>query len=122
MGFGLLALLLAGVGLYGVIAYIAVQREHEIGIRMVLGATGPDVMRHVVRDTAVLVAAGIAMGLAVALLASRAVESLLFGLEPRDTATYVLALGVLAVIGLLASALPAWRASRTSPMHALRQA
>ncbi len=122
VGFGLLALLLAGVGLYGVIAYIAVQREHEIGIRMVLGATGPDVMRHVVRDTAVLVAAGIAMGLAVALLASRAVESLLFGLEPRDTATYVLALGVLAVIGLLASALPAWRASRTSPMHALRQA
>jgi ABC-type antimicrobial peptide transport system permease subunit len=122
VGFGGLALLLAGVGLYGVIAYIAVQREHEIGIRLALGATRFDVVRHVVHDTAILVASGVGVGLAAAVAVSRAVEGLLFGLPARDAVSYAVALAVLLAIGLLASALPAWRAARTSPMRALRQA
>jgi hypothetical protein len=122
MAFGALAVLLAGVGLYGVIAYIAAQREHEIGIRLALGATRQHVVARVVRDTAWLVAAGIGVGLVGAVLAARAVESLLFGLEASDVWSYVLALAVLTTIGLAASVLPAWRASRTSPMQALRQA
>lgn len=121
VAFGLVALLLAGVGLYGVIAYIAAQREHEIGIRMALGATRLDVVGHVVRDTAVLVIAGMAAGLLAAAMTSRTVASLLFGLQASDAWSYALALVVLMIIGLAASVLPAWRAARTSPMQALRQ-
>lgn len=122
IGFGMLAVLLAGVGLYGVIAYVAAQREHEIGIRMALGASRHAVVGAVVRDTAMLVAAGMAVGLVSALLASRTIDSLLFGLTASDGWTYALALAVLGSIGLAASVLPAWRGSRTSPMQALRQA
>ncbi len=121
VAFGMLAVLLAGVGLYGVIAYIAAAREHEIGIRLALGASRPHVVGRVVRDTAWLVAGGIALGLGGALLGARLVESLLFGLESRDPASYMAALLLLAGVGLAASVVPAWRASRTSPMKALRQ-
>ncbi len=119
--FGVLALLLAGVGLYGVIAYFVARREHEIGIRLALGASRGHVIGRVVRDTAWLVAGGIALGFGGALVGMRLIEGLLFGLESRDPASYAAALAVLVSVGLAASLLPAWRAARTSPMKALRQ-
>ncbi len=121
VGFGALALVLAGVGLYGVIAYVVARREHEIGIRLALGASRGHVVGRVVGDTAWLMALGIGLGLGAAAAASPLVEELLFGLERHDPASYAAALALLVAVGLAASALPAWRAARTSLMTALRQ-
>ncbi|MGH9310422.1 MAG: FtsX-like permease family protein, partial [Vicinamibacterales bacterium] len=119
--FGALALLLAGIGLYGMTSYSVTQRSSEIGIRMALGANAPDVAWLVLGRVALLVTLGIALGGALSLWASRFVATLLYGLEPRDPATFIGAALVLVVIGALAAWLPARRATRIDPARALRQ-
>ena len=118
--FGVLAVLLAVVGLYGVISYIVAMRRNEIGIRMALGASRGDVIGIIVRQTLVLLALGVGVGVVLALAAVRSAASLLFGLQPNDPLTFVAAVGLLVTIALIASFLPARRASRVDPMVALR--
>ncbi len=116
----LLALILGIVGLYGVLAYAVAERTREIGLRMALGAAGSRVRGMIVQQGARVLAVGIALGLAVALLASRALSSLLFGVEAFDALLYTAVAGVMIVVGLAASYLPARRASSIDPMEALR--
>jgi ABC-type antimicrobial peptide transport system permease subunit len=118
--FGLLAVLLAVVGLYGVISYIVAMRRNEIGIRMALGATRANVVVIIVRQTLALLALGIAVGVVLAVPAVRTASSLLFGLQPDDPLTFAAATALLFTIALVASSLPARRASRVDPMVALR--
>ena len=119
--FGGLALLLAGLGLYGVMSYAVSRRRTEIGIRMALGAAPGRVVRLVLRRVALLVAAGVAAGAGMGMLAARLVASMLFGLQPSDPATFTTAAVVLASIGALAGWLPARRASRIDPARVLRE-
>jgi predicted permease len=118
--FGSLATLLAMVGLYGVMAYTVERRTREIGIRMALGAFYGDVLWLVMREVLLLVAIGIAAGLAASFALTRFVQSQLFGVTRHDPLTIVLATVALAVVAGLAGYLPAWRATRTDPMTALR--
>ncbi len=119
--FGLLALFLAAVGVYGVISYAVSQRTHEIGLRMALGASGGNVLGQVVREGLVLSLIGVGVGLAGSILVSRAFESLVFGITPTDPLTYVGVIVVLTAVAAGASLIPARRASRVSPMVALRE-
>jgi predicted permease len=114
------ALLLGSVGVYGVIAYMATQRTREIGIRMALGAQSGDVRRLFLRHGLLLTGAGIALGIGVALALTRVMSALLFGVSPMDPVTYVTVAAGLATVALLATYLPARRASRTDPIIALR--
>jgi len=118
--FGLLALLLACIGLYGVMSYDVAQRTHEIGIRMALGANATQVLRLVLGQTLVWVALGIALGLGGALLGTRWAKSLLFGLQPNDPLTIALATLTLLTVAVVAGYLPARRATRVDPMVALK--
>jgi predicted permease len=118
--FGLLALTLASVGLYGVMAYAVARRTSEIGIRMALGARSADVRWMVLREALLLVLAGVTIGVPAALTASRLVASMLFGLTPWDPLTISAATLVLVAVAVLAGYVPARRASRVSPMVALR--
>jgi hypothetical protein len=118
--FGSLALLLAGVGLYGVTAYVVSRRRTEIAIRIALGASAAVVVRAVLLRTVILVAAGVAVGAAVSFWASRLVGALLFGLQPRDPLTFVTAAAVLVSVALLAAWLPARRAARLDPAAVLK--
>ena len=119
--FGALALLLAGLGLYGITAYGVSRRRTEIGIRMALGSTGIGVVRLVVGRAAGLVAIGVAVGVAISAWASRFVSSLLYGLEPRDPATLTAAGATLIVVAIAAAWLPARVASRLDPAIVLRE-
>jgi predicted permease len=119
--FGLFALLLAGLGLYGVMAYAVSRRTREIGIRMALGAQPGNVLWLVLRETLLLVAIGIAIGLPVALAATRLTKGLLFGLTANDPLTITLAPLVMIAIAAMAGYLPARRAAQVDPMVALRQ-
>jgi predicted permease len=119
-GFGLLALTLTCVGLYGLLAYSVAQRTREIGIRMALGAQGPRVVAMVLGSGARLVIIGIALGLPAAWAASRSVGSMLFGLTPTDPVTVAGAAIALAAAAQMAAYLPARRASRVDPLVALR--
>jgi putative ABC transport system permease protein len=116
-----LALLLAGLGLYGVTSYSVHRRRAEIGIRMALGASPVGVVRCVLGRVGVLVAAGIVIGAAAGLWAAHFVETLLFGLEPRDPATLAVAAGVLTTVAAVAGWLPARRAARVDPARVLRE-
>jgi putative ABC transport system permease protein len=118
--FGFLAALLASIGLYGVISYMVGRRTHEIGIRMALGASRRNVLMIVMREAAILLVAGLAIGTVLALVVTRTAGALLFGLQPNDPATFVIAVTLLAVIAALASYVPARRAARLDPMVALR--
>jgi predicted permease len=118
--FGALALAIAGIGLYSVIAYLVAQRTQEFGVRMALGARSDDIVRLVLRHGLVTVAAGLVAGVVVALLASRAVEPLLFQTSPRDVTVFALAVVTLFGAALLACFLPALRASRVDAATALR--
>ncbi len=118
--FGFLALLLASVGLYGVISYAVMRRTREIGIRMALGASRSAVRWLILRDASILVAAGAVIGIPAALAATRLVRSSLFGIGTQDPATVVTAAFVLASVAALASLLPARRATKVDPMIALR--
>jgi predicted permease len=117
---GMIGLLLACVGLYGVVSYETIRRTHEIGIRMALGARRADVLRLVMRQTVVVVTIGAAIGIALALAASRLIGSLLFGIGPSDPFAIGSALAVLTGVALVASYLPARRASQLDPTQALR--
>jgi predicted permease len=118
--FGLVGLLLAATGIYAVIAYAVDQRTREIGIRMALGAQWEDVVRLIVREGAILVAAGLALGAGAALAATRLMRSFLYGVGAGDPLTYASAALLLALVALAACWLPARRAARTDPMVALR--
>ena len=118
--FGGVALLLAAIGLYGVVAFSVSQRVREIGLRMALGASSSDVSRLVLREGLRLALAGVALGVAGALLAARFLESLLYEVEPRDPVTLVVIVALLIGVALVASYLPARRASRIDPFLALR--
>jgi putative ABC transport system permease protein len=120
--FGLLALVMAAVGLYGVTSYAVSLRQTEIGIRMALGATRASVVRLVLARVSRLVCAGIVVGLAIGAWASRFVATLLFGLQPGDPGTLVTSAVALALIGAVAGWLPAHRASRLDPTQILRDA
>jgi hypothetical protein len=118
--FGLTALVLAGLGLYGVLAGRVAECTREIGVRAALGATRAGLVFGVVRQGMALAAAGIAIGLASAFAAMRAIESLLFGVASTDFATYMAVTVILGAVALLACAIPAWRAARVDPVRALR--
>jgi predicted permease len=120
-GFGVLALLLSSVGLYGMLAYSVARRSREIGIRIALGATGAGVVALVVRHGVRLLLVGVAVGYPAAWIASRSVSSMLFGVQPADSVTMVASIALLAAATFAASYLPARRASRVDPLVALRQ-
>jgi putative ABC transport system permease protein len=119
--FAAVALLLAAVGIYGVMAYLVAQRTREIGIRMALGASAPTVMRMVVGRGLALTLAATLIGIAGAAALSRTLATLLFGVAPLDPATFVAAAAVLGGVALLASYLPARRAARVDPVVALAE-
>jgi putative ABC transport system permease protein len=118
--FGALALVLAAVGIYGVIAYSVTQRTQEIGVRMALGATRRDVLTLVLRQSLMPVGIGIALGTTAALLATRLVATLLYQVTATDPVTFVAVVACLAVTGLVATGVPAWRAMNADPLTALR--
>jgi predicted permease len=118
--FGAIALLLAAIGVYGIISYGVTQRSQEIGIRMALGARQTDVLGMVVRHGAVLAGIGLTVGLAGALALSGLLSSLLFRISPTDPPTFAGGMVVLTAVAVLAAALPARRAARTDPVVALR--
>ena len=118
--FGGLALLVASIGLFGLMSYNVTRRTTEIGIRMALGAKRQNVLQMVMRESLILVAIGVTIGIAAALGSGRVVESLLFGLTPRDATTSGVAIAVMVGVSVLAGYLPARRASRLDPMAALR--
>ncbi len=118
--FSALALVLAAIGIYGVVAYSVSQQTREFGVRMALGATPRNVMLQVLRHGGVLVGAGIAVGLTAAMALSQLLGGVLIGVSPADPSTYAGVVLVLAIIGLAACALPALRAGRTQPVTALR--
>jgi ABC-type antimicrobial peptide transport system permease subunit len=119
-GFAALATLLAGIGLYGVLAYNVTQRTRELGLRLALGANPPRLRAMVLKQVGVMALVGIGIGLAVAFGLGRAAEAVLFGLSGRDPTIFIAATAVIVAVVLAASWLPAWRASRIAPIEALR--
>jgi putative ABC transport system permease protein len=119
--FAVLALLLAAIGLYGVLSYAVTQRSREIGLRMALGATGRSVLAMVVGRGLALTGAGLAIGLALASAATRSMKTMLFGVDAVDPATFAAVSAILCAVALLACWVPAWRASRVDPIVALRE-
>ena len=115
-----IALVLAGVGLYGVMSYTVARRTKEIGIRMAIGAQRGDVSRMVLREASLLIGAGIAVGVAASRAGAHILRSLLFGVAPRDPVTLIAMCGVLLLTGLFAAWWPARRAALTEPMDTLR--
>jgi predicted permease len=118
--FGAVALLLAVAGIYGVLSYAVAQRTREFGIRTALGSTPRDTLGLVTRQAMTLVAMGVAIGLAGSLAATKVLGSLLYGVSPLDPSAWVLATATLLLAGLMAALLPAWRATRSDPIVALR--
>jgi predicted permease len=119
--FGILALGLACVGLYGVMSYTVSRRTAEIGIRMALGANATSVLWEVLKEALMLIAIGLVAGLPIAMFTSRSIVGLLYGVQPNDPATLIAAVLVLSGIVLFAGVFPAWRASRVNPLVALRR-
>jgi predicted permease len=118
--FGVLALVLACIGLYGVLSYNVARRTSEIGVRMALGAQRRDVLRLVLGDALLVTGIGVAVGLAAAVAGTRLLSTLLFGLTPRDPVTLAGSVAGLLIAAMVAACVPAWRASRVDPMTALR--
>jgi predicted permease len=118
--FAAIAALLAGLGVYGVLAHTVLQQRREIGIRMALGASGREVLTHVLSSAGLMVATGLAAGLAGALALTRILSSLLFEVSPLDPSVLLSAAALMAAVGLAAAALPALRASRVNPTTVLR--
>jgi ABC-type antimicrobial peptide transport system permease subunit len=118
--FGVLAGILAAIGLYGVMSYMVAQRRQEIGIRMALGADRGRVLLLIGREAGGLVIVGAVIGVSMAAFAVKYANTLLFGLEPRDPMTFAIAVGILVAVALVATFLPAFRAARLEPTTALR--
>jgi ABC-type antimicrobial peptide transport system permease subunit len=118
--FGALALLLSAVGLYAVLSYVVVQRTAEIGVRMALGAQRADVLRSILGRGLTLASAGIAIGLGASAVLTRYMAGMLFNVQPFDLGTFVAVTGIFLLVSLVASAAPAYRAARLSPMTTLR--
>jgi ABC-type antimicrobial peptide transport system permease subunit len=119
--FAFLALVISCVGLYGTMSYAVARRTNDIGIRVALGARRGAVVWMVLREACVLTALGLAIGLPIAIGSARLVESFLFNVKPIDPAAMIAAVAILVTAGLMAGYVPAWRASRISPMIAIRQ-
>jgi len=119
--FGLLAGLLAVLGLYGVIAYMVARRRNEIGVRIALGSSRGRVITLVLREAVLLLGIGVTLGLIFAMWAGQGAASLVYGMKPRDPLTMGGAVALLVIVGLIASYGPAWKASRLQPMDALRE-
>jgi putative ABC transport system permease protein len=120
LAFALLSLLLASVGLYGVLSYLTIQRTGEIGVRLALGAQRKQVARLVVGDGMRPALYGLALGLSASVGAVRLMQSMLYGTRPLDPAIFVSVAAILPGVAALACLVPAWRASRIDPMEALR--
>ena len=118
--FSLIALLLAAIGIYGVMAYSVSQRTHEIGIRMALGALPRDVLRLILASGSRTIGIGLLLGTAGALVSTRLLSTLLFNVSPYDPVSFVAILLILSAVGLLACWVPARRATKVNPMVALR--
>jgi len=118
--FGILALLLAMIGLYGTLSYLVAQRQTEFGIRMALGAERGSILRLVMRSVISVLALGVVAGIGISLAATRVLQQLLFGLGARDAGTMIAAVAVLSVVAIIAGYLPAGRATKVDPMEALR--
>ena len=118
--FAVTAILIAAIGIYGVLAYSVNQRTREIGVRMALGAPRAQVLRMVVREGMIVGAVGVVSGVVAALVVSRVLSSLVYGVEVRDPATYAGVAVILAVVALVACVVPARKASRVDPIVALR--
>ncbi|HEX4683536.1 MAG TPA: ABC transporter permease [Gemmatimonadaceae bacterium] len=118
--FAVAALLLGAVGIYGVMSYLVSQRMHEMGVRLALGASSSSIIGLVVRRAAILAACGVLAGMAAALIAVRPLRALLFGVSASDPVTYIAVGAVFVLVSVVASAVPAFRATRVSPLDALR--
>jgi ABC-type antimicrobial peptide transport system permease subunit len=118
--FGVIAMLLTAIGTYGLVSYAARQSTHEIGIRIAIGANRSDLLRRFLGRGLRLGAVGALCGLAASLVIARLLTSLLYGVSPTDLVSFTGALAVVMTIVLIASLIPAWRASRTDPISALR--
>jgi ABC-type antimicrobial peptide transport system permease subunit len=118
--FGILALTITAIGIYGVVGYGVTQRTREIGIRIALGARARRVLQLVVFDNLATMIAGVAIGLLLSIALTRGMSSFLFGVSPVDAVTFIVASLVLVVIGAVASMIPAVRATRVDPIVALR--
>lgn len=118
--FGALALLLTAIGLYGVMAYVVTLRTHEIGVRMTLGAQQGSILRLVLRDASIVLAAGIAAGLLGSIWITRLVQQLLFGIKPTDPWSLALSVATLGCVSFVATYIPARRAMCVDPVIALR--
>lgn len=118
--FGVLGLVLAVSGLFGLVSYTTSQRTHEIGVRLAMGARRRDIQGLVLRQGLVLTGLGVATGVVLAVLVSRSLQAILYGIQPTDLPTYTAVAGLLVAVSLLAGYLPARRAARTDPMTALR--
>ena len=121
VGFGVVALLLAAVGPYGVPSYLVLQRTQEIGIRMALGSTASGIFKLVARETVAVLGGGFVLGIAGALLLAHLIRSMVFEVKAMDPALFASVCAVLAGVAIAACALPAWRATRVNPVVALRQ-
>jgi putative ABC transport system permease protein len=119
-GFALLALVLGSVGIYGIVAYAVTQRTQEIGIRMALGARRADILQLILKHGVVLVLSGVAIGIAGAFALTRFLASLLFGVTPNDAVTFVIVPVLFFLIAMVASFIPARRATKVNPLIALR--
>jgi ABC-type antimicrobial peptide transport system permease subunit len=118
--FASIALVLTIIGLYGVMSYSVAQRTNEIGIRMALGAQTRDVLGMIVKDGVKIVGIGLLLGIGGALLLTRLLETLLFGVTTRDPITFLFIAGLLSLVAMLACCIPAFRATRVDPLEALR--
>jgi putative ABC transport system permease protein len=119
--FAALGLLLAAVGVYGILVHFVGQQTREIGVRMALGARAGDVLRGVVAEGLRLAAVGVAVGLAASLAVARLLRGMLFGVGVYDPAAFLAAPVLLGLVALVACSVPAWRAARVDPVEALRQ-